>query len=89
MFSNSATSVEASERVDRELEGAVRLAGGWLIAPAATWTLAARSASTTSPAVRLREATLAGSSQMRIEKSRAPKTWTSPTPSTRVSTSFT
>ena len=65
------------------------LAGGWLSAPAATCTFAALSAATTSPAVRLRAATLAGSSQIRIEKSRAPKTCTSPTPSTRVSTSFT
>ena len=43
------------------------VAGGWLMAPAATCTLAARSAATTSPAVRPRAATRAGSSQTRIE----------------------
>ena len=42
-------------------------AGGWLIAPAATWTLAARKAATTSSEVRPRDCTLAGSSQTRIE----------------------
>ena len=42
------------------------VAGGWLIAPAATCRLAARSAATTSLAVRLRDATLAGSSQTRM-----------------------
>ena len=42
-------------------------AGGWLIAPPATCTLAARSAVTTSLAVRPRDCTLAGSSQTRME----------------------
>ena len=43
------------------------VAGGWLIDPAATCTLAARNAATTSEAVRLRDCVLAGSSQTRIE----------------------
>ena len=40
--------------------------GGWLSTPEATWTFWPRNASTTSPAVKLRAATLSGSSQIRI-----------------------
>jgi hypothetical protein len=67
MFSNwSGELSRPSVRTDR-VNPPGDTAGAWLTAPAATWRFAARSASTTSPAVRLRAATRAGSSQMRIE----------------------
>ena len=58
---------QPAQGLDVELEGArARGTGGWLSTPDATWTFCARSAATTSPAVRLRAATL-----LRVEPDRA------------------
>ena len=58
---------QAALRVDRRsgnrCRSCIGSAPSW---PAETWTFCSRTARTTSPAVRPREATLSGSSQMRI-----------------------
>ncbi|MNS58979.1 hypothetical protein D3C72_919210 [compost metagenome] len=57
--------------------------------PPATWVFCARTAAMMSPGVRSKAATRSGSSQMRIEYSRAPSGFMSPTPSMRLRVSAT
>ena len=67
MFSNSSGELSRPRVRTDKVKAPGDTAGAWFTAPAATWRLAARNARTTSPAVRLRAATRAGSSQTRIE----------------------
>jgi hypothetical protein len=62
--------------------------GGAPICPAATCTFCSRNAPTTSSDVSPRALSLAGSIQIRMPKSLAPKIFTSPTPSSRARTSL-
>jgi hypothetical protein len=64
-------------------------AGGAPRTPAATWTFCSRMARMTSVVVSWRDASRSGSSHTRMLYSPAPKTWTAPTPPSRVISSFT
>ena len=74
-------------RLDGVLERPGQLIGGWFSTPEATCTFCPCSAWVTSLAVRLRDCSRCGSSQIRIE-SRLPKTVMEPTPLMRVSGSL-
>ena len=66
MFSNSSGSVSRPRTDERICLTWPSTAGGWPIWPSATCTFCSRMALTTSVTVRLRDASLSGSSQIRM-----------------------